>query len=51
MHLDFSVPDIGEAEPAVLAAGARKHAHQPAEDGSFRVFLDPVGHPFCLIAG
>jgi predicted enzyme related to lactoylglutathione lyase len=51
LHLDFSVPDIAEAEPAVLAAGARKHSHQPSEDSTFRVFLDPVGHPFCLIAG
>ncbi len=48
-HLDFSVPDIDAAEPAVLAAGARRHDHQPATDGGFRVFLDPAGHPFCLI--
>ncbi len=48
-HLDFSVGDIDAAEPQVLALGARLHAHQPSEDGGFRVFLDPVGHPFCLI--
>lgn len=50
-HLDFSVPDIDAAEPAVVAVGARVHPHQPSENGSFRVFLDPVGHPFCLISG
>ena len=50
-HLDFSVSDIDEAEPAVVALGARVHHHQPSKDGHFRVFLDPVGHPFCLIKG
>lgn len=50
-HLDLSVPDIAGAEPALLDAGARVHAHQPSTDGSFRVYLDPAGHPFCLIAG
>ena len=36
--------DVGEAE--VLALGATRHDHQPGT--SFRVFLDPAGHPFCL---
>ncbi len=48
-HLDFSVGDIDAAEPAVLAIGARRHDHQPSKDGGFRVYLDPAGHPFCLI--
>lgn len=48
-HLDFAVDDIDAAEPAILAAGGRRHGHQPSEDGSFRVYLDPVGHPFCLV--
>ena len=48
-HLDLAVPDIDAAEPAALALGARIHDHQPSEDGSFRVYLDPAGHPFCLI--
>ena len=48
-HLDLSVEDIDEAEPQVLAAGARLHEHQPSGSGSFRVYLDPAGHPFCLI--
>jgi predicted enzyme related to lactoylglutathione lyase len=49
LHLDFSVGDMGAAEPQVLALGARVHEHQPSKDGRFRVYLDPVGHPFCLI--
>jgi predicted enzyme related to lactoylglutathione lyase len=48
-HLDFSVGDVDAAEPRVLALGARRHAHQPSKDGGFRVYVDPVGHPFCLI--
>ena len=50
LHLDVTVDDIGEAEPAVLAIGARRHEVQPGEaDGdTFRVYLDPAGHPFCL---
>ena len=30
----------------VLRLGATKHDHQPGT--TFRVFLDPAGHPFCL---
>lgn len=49
-HLDVTIDDIDQAEPAVLAIGATKHETQPGEtDGeSFRVYLDPAGHPFCL---
>ena len=49
-HLDVTVDDIEVAEPAVLALGATKHAVQPGEEegDGFRVYLDPVGHPFCL---
>ena len=46
MHLDLDVPDLDAAEAQVLALGARKHEHQPGT--TFRVFLDPAGHPFCL---
>jgi hypothetical protein len=45
-HLDVFVDDLDEAEAAVLALGATKHEHQPGT--TFRVFLDPAGHPFCL---
>jgi hypothetical protein len=48
IHLDFDVPDLDEAEPPVLALGARKHDTQPGGE-SFRVYLDPAGHPFCLV--
>jgi predicted enzyme related to lactoylglutathione lyase len=46
MHLDVVVADLDEAESKVLELGATKHGHQPGE--SFRVYLDPAGHPFCL---
>ena len=46
MHLDVVVDDLDVAEKAVLDLGATKHEHQPGK--SFRVFLDPAGHPFCL---
>jgi predicted enzyme related to lactoylglutathione lyase len=46
MHLDVVVDDLDAAEAAVLELGATKHGHQPGT--SFRVFLDPAGHPFCL---
>ena len=48
-HLDIRVADIDEAERAVTALGARR-VPGPGETG-FRVFLDPVGHPFCLVFG
>ncbi|MEU4393214.1 VOC family protein [Kribbella sp. NPDC023855] len=46
MHLDIMVEDLDTAEKAVLELGATKHDHQPGT--TFRVFLDPAGHPFCL---
>ena len=46
LHLDFDVPDLDDAEAWVLGLGARKHDHQPGT--TFRVYLDPAGHPFCL---
>ncbi|WP_394621916.1 VOC family protein [Lentzea sp. JNUCC 0626] len=46
-HLDVLVDDIEEAEPAVLALGAK--LVQRDNDDTFRVYSDPVGHPFCLV--
>ena len=46
MHLDVMVESFEAAEPAVLELGATRHDHQPGT--TFRVFLDPAGHPFCL---
>jgi predicted enzyme related to lactoylglutathione lyase len=47
LHLDFAVADLDEGEAHALAVGATKTEFQPGD--SFRVFLDPVGHPFCLV--
>jgi len=47
-HIDFDVPDLDEAEELVVALGARKAEVQPGGD-SFRVYLDPSGHPFCFV--
>ena len=46
MHVDVMVDDLDAAEAAVLELGATKHEHQPGT--TFRVFLDPAGHPFCV---
>ena len=48
-HLDFVVDDLDEADAAVLELGATKPDFQPGK--TFRVFLDPVGHPFCFCLG
>ena len=37
---------IDSADKAALALGASQHDEQPGS--TFRVFLDPAGHPFCL---
>ena len=46
MHLDMVVDDLDTGEAAVLRLGATKHEQQPGT--TFRVFLDPAGHPSCL---
>ncbi len=48
LHLDFDVDDLDAGEEGVLAIGARKAEFQPYPD-DFRVYLDPAGHPFCLV--
>jgi len=60
-HLDVEVADIEEAEPKVLALGARRlpwgsaeevaQGLRPPSDSGFRVYADPAGHPFCLVWG
>lgn len=45
-HLDVHVDDIEAAEQQLLALGGRR---LPGEGGDFRVYADPVGHPFCLV--
>jgi Glyoxalase-like domain len=49
MHIDMLVDDLDAAEAAVIDLGATKHSDQPGT--SYRVFLDPAGHPFCLCLG
>jgi hypothetical protein len=46
MHLDLVVADLDEGEREAIKLGATKADTQPGT--TFRVFLDPAGHPFCL---
>ncbi|MFF1632952.1 VOC family protein [Leifsonia sp. NPDC058248] len=53
-HLDVSVDDLEAAEANALRLGARKTGQPSPETpagrrDSFRVYFDPVGHPFCLV--
>ena len=49
LHLDIRVNDVDVAEARVLALGATRAPGSP--ETGYRVFLDPVGHPFCLVHG
>jgi catechol 2,3-dioxygenase-like lactoylglutathione lyase family enzyme len=49
MHLDLEVADLDDAGAFVTSLGATLAPYQPQED--VRVYLDPVGHPFCLWRG
>jgi catechol 2,3-dioxygenase-like lactoylglutathione lyase family enzyme len=42
LHLDVMVEDVAEAAKQVLALGATRGDGQG-------VFMDPAGHPFCLV--
>jgi predicted enzyme related to lactoylglutathione lyase len=46
-HLDILVDDLDSGEARALELGATR---LPGGEGSFRVFADPAGHPFCLCA-
>ena len=48
-HLDIRVDDVDAAERAVLGAGATRLPNE--HERGFRVFVDPAGHPFCLVYG
>jgi hypothetical protein len=56
LHLNFIVDDLTTGEIEVLSLGATKTEFQPGSppheeyEYEFRVYLDPEGHPFCLIA-
>ena len=45
-HLDLAVDDMEAAEARALELGASLADPQPGE--TWRVLLDPSGHPFCL---
>jgi hypothetical protein len=47
--LDIRVDDVDAAEQVVLAGGATRAPGMP--ETGYRVFRDPVGHPFCLTYG
>ena len=48
-HLDFEVDDIDAEQHRVLALGATMQHDAIGPNGyGFRVYTDPVGHPFCL---
>ncbi|MBF4997009.1 VOC family protein [Nocardia sp. BSTN01] len=45
-HLDLAVDDLEIASKQLVELGATVPEFQPGE--SWRVLLDPSGHPFCL---
>lgn len=47
IHLDLAVGDLDAAEAEAVRLGACRAGEQP-RPGSWRVMLDPAGHPFCL---
>ncbi|MDQ7805784.1 VOC family protein [Amycolatopsis sp. A133] len=47
LHLDLNVMDLEAAHQRVLGLGAKLLDDSPK---TFRVYADPVGHPFCLCA-
>jgi len=48
MHVDVLVENLDEAQKAVLSLGAKLLDGSDKPIG-YRVFADPVGHPFCLV--
>ena len=47
LHLELAVDDLDTAEAKAVALGAAKAGTQPSPD-TWRVLLDPAGHPFCI---
>ena len=50
LHFDLYVDSVEQSAIVAESVGARRHEYQPSEDGNFVVFVDPVGHLFCLCA-
>ena len=49
LHLDIRVSNADQAEQELLALGATRVLGE--RETGFRVFTDPVGHPFCIVFG
>jgi catechol 2,3-dioxygenase-like lactoylglutathione lyase family enzyme len=49
LHLDIRASDADQAEQELLALGAIRVRGE--RETGFRVFTDPVGHPFCIVFG
>jgi catechol 2,3-dioxygenase-like lactoylglutathione lyase family enzyme len=49
LHLDIRVDDADRAERELIALGATRVRGE--RETGFRVFTDPVGHPFCIVFG
>ena len=47
-HIDLHAKDLDIAEKALLEIGAVKAEFQP-KPHRFRIYLDPAGHPFCIV--
>lgn len=47
IHLDFATDDLDGAQQIAVELGATVPEVQPRPD-SWRVLLDPAGHPFCI---
>lgn len=47
-HVDIDVDDLDAAAMRAVELGATKAPAQPNPE-QFQVFLDPAGHPFCLV--
>jgi hypothetical protein len=48
VHMDFHAKDLEIAEKMLIEIGAAKAEYQP-KPHRFRVYLDPAGHPFCIV--
>jgi hypothetical protein len=46
MHVEFYVDDLKTAEAQLQALGATTSEHQPHQDPTMLVMVDPAGHPF-----
>lgn len=53
IHVDLRVANLDEGHRHALACGARPLTGTPEDEARpqdpFRVYADPMGHPFCLV--